>query len=159
MLKLKLFVALVICILGATGVALASEGQLPFLPSGADQVSVGDDAYDDDSSGDEGDNGDNGSQDNHGSDVSAVARDKDAVGTKTLPNGKVIENHGQAVREAAHDKGNNDDGSSDDASDEPSEAPPAGGDQDSNGEAHSGGNQSQGSHGNSQGNGNANGHR
>jgi hypothetical protein len=41
---------------------------------------------------------------NHGEAVSAVARDKEAMGTKTLPNGKTVTNHGMAVREAAHDK-------------------------------------------------------
>jgi hypothetical protein len=41
---------------------------------------------------------------NHGAAVSEVARDKEAVGTKTLPNGKTIENHGMAVSAAAHAK-------------------------------------------------------
>lgn len=38
---------------------------------------------------------------NHGEAVSAVAKDKDAVGTKTLKNGKIITNHGQAVSAVA----------------------------------------------------------
>jgi hypothetical protein len=33
-----------------------------------------------------------------------VARDKEAMGTKVLPNGKTVTNHGMAVREAAHNK-------------------------------------------------------
>ncbi len=41
---------------------------------------------------------------NHGEAVSAVARDKEAAGTKTLPNGKTVTNHGMAVSAAAHDK-------------------------------------------------------
>ena len=39
--------------------------------------------------------------DNHGAAVSAVAKDKDAVGTKTTPSGKTITNHGQAVSAVA----------------------------------------------------------
>ena len=38
----------------------------------------------------------------HGASVSAAARDKDAVATKSLPNGKKVTNHGQAVSAAAH---------------------------------------------------------
>ena len=41
---------------------------------------------------------------NHGASVSEVARDKEALGTKTLPNGNTVENHGMAVSAAAHDK-------------------------------------------------------
>jgi|GEM_PF-4810644 len=44
-------------------------------------------------------------RDNHGAAVSEVARDKDAVGSKTLKNGKTVTNHGQAVSEVARDKG------------------------------------------------------
>ena len=40
----------------------------------------------------------------HGASVSEVARDKEALGEKTLPSGKTIENHGMAVSAAAHDK-------------------------------------------------------
>ncbi len=38
---------------------------------------------------------------NHGEAVSAVAQDKTAVATKTLPNGKTVTNHGQAVSAVA----------------------------------------------------------
>lgn len=38
---------------------------------------------------------------NHGAAVSAVARDKEAVGTWTNPAGKVITNHGKAVSDVA----------------------------------------------------------
>lgn len=40
----------------------------------------------------------------HGAAVSQVARDKEAVGTKTLRNGKTVTNHGMAVSAAAHTK-------------------------------------------------------
>lgn len=40
----------------------------------------------------------------HGAAVSVVARDKDAVATKVLPNGKKVTNHGQAVSAAAHSR-------------------------------------------------------
>ena len=40
--------------------------------------------------------------DNHGAAVSAVAKDKGAVGTKTTPSGKTVTNHGQAVSAVAH---------------------------------------------------------
>lgn len=39
--------------------------------------------------------------DNHGAAVSTIARDKEAVGTKTLANGKTVTNHGQAVSAVA----------------------------------------------------------
>ena len=51
--------------------------------------------------------------DNHGAAVSAVAKDKGAVGTKTTPSGKTVTNHGQAVSAVARsdagkpDKGGN----------------------------------------------------
>jgi hypothetical protein len=38
---------------------------------------------------------------NHGAAVSAVAKDKTAVATRVLPNGKTITNHGQAVSAVA----------------------------------------------------------
>ena len=41
---------------------------------------------------------------NHGAAVSQVARDKEAVATKTLPNGKTITNHGMAVSAMARAK-------------------------------------------------------
>ena len=44
-------------------------------------------------------------KDNHGAAVSEVAKDKDAVGSKTLKNGKTVTNHGQAVSAVARDKG------------------------------------------------------
>ena len=40
--------------------------------------------------------------------VSETARDKDAMGTKTLPNGNEVENHGMAVSGAAHEQGDGD---------------------------------------------------
>jgi hypothetical protein len=53
----------------------------------------------------------------HGAAVSAVARDKDAVGTKLLPNGKTVTNHGQAVSAVARSgagKSESGDGAGDD---------------------------------------------
>jgi len=53
----------------------------------------------------------------HGAAVSAVARDKDAVGTRVLPNGKTVTNHGQAVSAVARSgagKGGTDHGGADD---------------------------------------------
>ena len=43
-------------------------------------------------------------QGTHGAAVSTVAKDKQAVGTKTLGNGKTVTNHGMAVSAAAHEK-------------------------------------------------------
>jgi hypothetical protein len=40
----------------------------------------------------------------HGAAVSHVARDKDAVGSKTLSNGKTVTNHGMAVSAVANGK-------------------------------------------------------
>jgi hypothetical protein len=52
--------------------------------------------------GNEVDDGDEADQPaNHGAAVSAVAKDKDAAGTKELKNGKTITNHGQAVSAVA----------------------------------------------------------
>ena len=45
-----------------------------------------------------------GAQGSHGAAVSKVAKDKDAVGSRTLANGKTITNHGMAVSAAAHAK-------------------------------------------------------
>jgi len=45
-----------------------------------------------------------GAQGSHGAAVSKVAKDKDAVGSKTLANGKTITNHGMAVSAVAHAK-------------------------------------------------------
>lgn len=45
-----------------------------------------------------------GAQGSHGAAVSEVARDKDAVGTKTLANGKTVTNHGMAVSAVARAK-------------------------------------------------------
>lgn len=53
-----------------------------------------------------------GAQGSHGAAVSAVARDKDAVGSKTLANGKTITNHGMAVSAVARAKAGGGDGHS-----------------------------------------------
>jgi hypothetical protein len=45
-----------------------------------------------------------GAQGSHGAAVSRVAKDKDAVASKTLANGKTITNHGIAVSAVAHAK-------------------------------------------------------
>ena len=45
-----------------------------------------------------------GAKGSHGAAVSKVAKDKDAVGSKTLANGKTITNHGMAVSAVAHAK-------------------------------------------------------
>jgi hypothetical protein len=45
-----------------------------------------------------------GAQGSHGAAVSKVARDKDAVGSRTLANGKTITNHGMAVSAVARAK-------------------------------------------------------
>lgn len=85
----SIILTVVLALMLGSGALAATSGEIPFISEGFfSDESVGDDAY----------------HDNHGSDVSAVARDKDAIGTWTNPAGKVIENHGQAVREAAHDK-------------------------------------------------------
>ena len=51
-----------------------------------------------------------GAQGSHGAAVSKVAKDKDAVGSKTLANGKTITNHGMAVSAVAHAKARGDGG-------------------------------------------------
>ncbi len=158
----NLLIAVIISLVAASGVALASEGHLPLLPGGDDGVSVAEDAYGDDAGGAEGDSGDDGGVDDgsvddgdsdHGSSVSEVARDKDAVGTRTLPNGKVIENHGMAVSEAAHQQGG-DDGSSDDSSAQAEDMPSGDDHVSGDGDADSGGQ----ADGNGGGNANGNGH-
>jgi ABC-type uncharacterized transport system involved in gliding motility auxiliary subunit len=53
-----------------------------------------------------------GAQGSHGAAVSTVARDKDAVGSKTLANGKTITNHGMAVSAVARAKAGGGDGHS-----------------------------------------------
>ncbi|HEX5642762.1 MAG TPA: hypothetical protein VFZ86_10575 [Thermoleophilia bacterium] len=53
-----------------------------------------------------------GAQGSHGTAVSTVARDKDAVGSKTLANGKTITNHGMAVSAVARAKAGGGDGHS-----------------------------------------------
>ena len=53
-----------------------------------------------------------GAQGSHGLAVSTVAKDKDAVGSKTLANGKTITNHGMAVSAVARAKAGGGDGHS-----------------------------------------------
>ncbi|RJQ46700.1 MAG: hypothetical protein C4534_02255 [Gaiellales bacterium] len=99
----SIILTLVLALVGGTGALAATSGQIPLVPGEfLGSGSVNSDGYPE-----------------HGQDVSAVASDKDAVGTKTNPSGKVIENHGQAVREAAHDKGG--DGFSDNSNDSASD--------------------------------------
>ena len=109
MLKLKLILVTAVLLLGASGIAAAATGNVPeavkslmgnslYPGVSVDQYDCQEDCAADDQYSDGG--------------VSAIARDKSAMGTKTLPNGKVIENHGMAVSQAAHaqyhDDGNTD---------------------------------------------------
>ena len=107
MFKLKLIVAAAVLLLGGSGAAFASTGHVPEAVKalvGASQgygqstsQGVHSSAVDDQYS---------------GGGVSDIAKDKSVTGTMTLPNGKVIENHGLAVSQAAKaqhgDEGNGD---------------------------------------------------
>jgi len=126
MLKIKLALLGAFLLLGTSGVAFAATGGLPDIPGAIavvthSQDSAADEQYApaDDPSGDVNDEAGNAAGDqyggdgDHGSDVSDVARDRDATGTMTLPNGREVENHGMAVRDAAHEQGMNTDNEND----------------------------------------------
>jgi|SRR5665811_1223185 len=96
----------VLFLVAGSGVAFAGAGNLPepvkaLIGSSAASSVYGD--QDDQGDQDEDDADDRGS----GGGVSSIAKDKSATGTKILPNGKVIENHGQAVSRAAKAQHNN----------------------------------------------------
>ncbi|MHB0866537.1 MAG: hypothetical protein ACYC6B_04895 [Thermoleophilia bacterium] len=113
--KLKLVLMASVFLLGVTGAAFGASGHLPdVLKNGSAGVGTaigsqygnhdGDATDDQYGEGDEMDEpGDNAAegQYGHGDMVSDVARDRDATGTMELPNGHMIENHGQAVRDVA----------------------------------------------------------
>lgn len=113
--KLKLVLMASVFLLGVTGAAFGASGHLPdVLKNGSAGVGTaigsqygnhdGDAVDEQYGNGDEmnqpGDNAAEG-QYGHGDMVSDVARDRDATGTMELPNGHMIENHGQAVRDVA----------------------------------------------------------
>lgn len=122
MFKLRLITIAALLLLGFSGVAFAATGQLPAVASGvaalagfsgsgngaagsqylpADAENKGNVEADDQGSASEDQYG---NHDERG--VSEVARDKDATETMELPNGREVENHGLAVREAAHEMEN-----------------------------------------------------
>ncbi|MHB0914777.1 MAG: hypothetical protein ACYC5A_01190 [Thermoleophilia bacterium] len=85
--KTILFISVIALFVGGNAIA-ATSGQIPLVDNGLfSNENVGNQSFL-----------------SHGETVSEVARNKEAIGSKTNPNGKVIENHGQAVREAAHEK-------------------------------------------------------
>ncbi|MHB1390142.1 MAG: hypothetical protein ACYCXF_02760 [Thermoleophilia bacterium] len=110
--KFKLVLMASVFLLGGTGAAFAASGHVPDVlqhGSAGTGTAIGS-QY-----GNTADNG-NGAADamnnpgdnavegqyGHGNMVSGVAHDRSATGTMELPNGNMIENHGQAVRDAAH---------------------------------------------------------
>ncbi len=118
----KLAVTAATLVLGVSGVAVAATGHLPSAVSsgvaaltGSSQGSAGGrtgtvpagkgaarDQYAPGKSisGEMGNHG--AAMDQYGNPVSMTARDKNAMGTKTLPNGGTVENHGMAVSGVAH---------------------------------------------------------
>ena len=130
MLKLKVFILAAVAVFGVLGVGVAfASGKVPLVGGVASYVTdagsasgnqyggnggsasgnqyAGDDEnavedqygeMDDESASQD----QYGEEDEHGDDVSEMARDHEATETRTLPNGHEVENHGQAVREAAH---------------------------------------------------------
>ena len=126
--RLKLALMASGMVLGASGVAFAATGHVPEAVSGglaaltgsssgtgsqtattATGNQYGPGAPGDDGNGDV-ESGHNAAMNQYGDDggVSEVARNKDAMGTKTLPNGNEIENHGMAVSGAAHEQDGDD---------------------------------------------------
>ncbi len=129
--KLKLAMMVSGMVLGVSGAAFAATGQLPdVVKSGVAAITgsssgvgsqgtlttgtstggqYGGAAGNQYAPGTPGDNGNGNAEAEHdaaanqyGDDVSEVARDKGDMGTKTLPNGNEVENHGMAVSGAAH---------------------------------------------------------
>jgi hypothetical protein len=119
MFKLRLITIAALFLLGFSGVAFAATGQLPAVASGVAALAgfsgSGDGAAgsqylpaDAENEGNvEADDQGSASEDQYGNHeergVSEVARDKDATETMELPNGHEVENHGLAVRKAAHE--------------------------------------------------------
>lgn len=121
MFRLKLIMAATVLLLVAgSGVAFAASGNLPepvqsLIGNSAALSVYGDQDTDsphqddrdvddaDDQDVDDADDQDVDDADGQGSGggVSSIARDKNAMGIKMLPDGKMIENHGQAVSQAA----------------------------------------------------------
>ena len=99
MFKLKFILVTAVLLLGASGVAAAATGNLPEAVKSLMGSSIDSSVTGDQDTGRE----NSAAEDQYpGGGVSAIARDKSAMGTMTLPNGKVIENHGMAVSQAAH---------------------------------------------------------
>jgi hypothetical protein len=144
----SIVLTVLLALLTGSGALAATSGHLPLVSNEVISEAFGEEAATDDSGS------------NHGEDVSEVARDKDAIGTKTNPDGKVIENHGQAVQEAAHENRSSEDVSDTAAAvevpgngDAPDNSNPGGnGAPGENGNGNSGGN----GNGNPGGNGNGN---
>jgi hypothetical protein len=82
----------------AESITVPSEDEAPSSPEPSATVipTPSPEPSESEEAGDEGD-GLGGQPDNHGAAVSAVAGDRDAVGVKTLRNGRTVANHGQAV--------------------------------------------------------------
>lgn len=96
LLKTKILIMAAVILLGTSSVALAATGQLPEAVSDAvnefaSLTGIRDSEPEEDGNGESGVAGD----------VTDIAKDEDATGTMTLPNGKEIENHGLAVSEIA----------------------------------------------------------
>lgn len=105
MFRLKLTMAVTVLLLVAgSGVAFAASGNLPepvqSLIGNSAALSVYGD-QDTDSPHQDDQDVDDADDQGSGGGVSSIARDKNAMGIKMLPNGKMIENHGQAVSQAA----------------------------------------------------------
>lgn len=114
--KLKLVLMAAVFLLGVTGVAFAASGHLPEVlkngPAAVTTTTDGqygdrdgnavDDQYGENDHADESGDSVAGGQYGHGDEVSGVAQDRDATETMELPNDREVENHGQAVRDAAN---------------------------------------------------------
>ena len=98
MLKTKIFMATAAFLLGASGAAFAATGHVPEAVKTFMGSTTGSTVTGDQDSGPEMGAVDDQYSENE---VCDIAKDKSAVGTKTLPNGKEIENHGMAVSQAA----------------------------------------------------------
>ena len=115
MFKVKLIISVTVLLLVAgSGVAFAAAGNLPEPVKALVGSSAASSVYGDQGDQDEDDADDQGS----GGGVSSIAKDKSATGTRTLPNGKVIENHGQAVSQAAKAQHNDDENGNEPQTDE-----------------------------------------
>lgn len=135
MIKTKLIILVAALLLGTAGVAYAATGGelTGALGSGLAALTGSSDSDGSDTDGDNDDGSTDDQDESHGDDVSTVARDPEATGTKTLPNGNEIENHGLAVSEQARlhdddpdgdDPDDDDNYDDDDNDDDDNHAPP-----------------------------------